>query len=48
MKPNISSQCWKQKESLIAKNELPQVRKDYDHARAAYRKIIVESFDGRK
>lgn len=48
MKPNISSQCWKQKESLIAKNELPQACKDYDHARAAYRKIITESFDERK
>jgi len=41
-------QCWSQKESLIAKNELPQARKDYDHARAAYRKIIAESFDDRK
>ena len=48
MNLNNSSQCWKQKESLIAKNELPQACKDYDHARAAYRKIITESFDERK
>ena len=41
-------QCWKQKEKLIAAKELPQARKDYDHARAAYRKIIGESFDDRK
>lgn len=40
-------QCWKQKEKLIAAKELPQARKDYDHARAAYRKIIGESFDDR-
>jgi hypothetical protein len=26
----------------------PQARKDYDHARAACRKIIAESFDERK
>jgi hypothetical protein len=48
MNPNNSSQCWNQKESPIAKNELPQARKDYDHARAACRKIIAESFDERK
>ena len=41
-------QCWKQKEKLIAAKELTQARKDYDHARAAYRKIIGESFDDRK
>ncbi|MGB0587870.1 MAG: hypothetical protein ACPGQC_14050 [Limisphaerales bacterium] len=45
MKPNISSQCWKQKESLNAKNELSQACKDYDHARAVYRIIIAESYD---
>ena len=36
-------QCWKQKERFIAKNELVDAIKAYDHARRAYQKIIKES-----
>lgn len=35
-------QCWSQKERFIQKSELQQARADYDHARAAYRKLLQE------
>ena len=36
-------QCWSQKERFIKADELDQARKDYAHAREAYRKILAES-----
>jgi len=39
-------QCWSQKERFIAKGdpkELEQAKRDYDHAREVYRKILSES-----
>jgi len=35
-------QCWSQKERLIKSNEKEQARQAYDHARAAYKKILGE------
>ncbi len=36
-------QCWSQKKSLIAKNEMQDAIAAYEHARKAYRKILAES-----
>jgi hypothetical protein len=35
-------QCWKNKERFIRKDEVAQAKADYDHARAAYRKLLEE------
>ncbi len=35
-------QCWSQKERFIKANELEQAKKDYEHAREAYRRILSE------
>lgn len=35
--------CWTQKESLIAEGERAEARDAYEHARAAYRRILAES-----
>ncbi len=36
-------QCWTQKKKLIAAGELAEAEKAYDHARAAYRKLVAEA-----
>jgi hypothetical protein len=36
-------QCWSQKERFIKSDELAQARRDYDHARETYRRLITES-----
>jgi len=36
-------QCWSQKEKFIKATELEEARMAYDHARAAYQKILGES-----
>jgi hypothetical protein len=36
-------QCWSQKGKFIKAGEMEQARLAYDHARAAYRKILGES-----
>jgi len=36
------NQCWTQKAPQIAKSELPEARKAYDHAREVYSKLIDE------
>lgn len=36
-------QCWSQKERTYAEAEKQQARRDYDHARETYRKILAES-----
>lgn len=36
-------QCWSQKEKFIKAGEMEQARLAYDHARAAYRRILSES-----
>lgn len=36
-------QCWSQKEKFIKAGEMEQARLAYDHARAAYRRILGES-----
>jgi hypothetical protein len=36
-------QCWSQKERTIKADELEQARKDYDHARQVYRRLLNES-----
>lgn len=36
-------QCWSQKEKFIKAGEMEQAKLAYDHARAAYRKILSES-----
>jgi hypothetical protein len=36
-------QCWKQKERFIAPGEMAAAREAYEHARAAYRRILEES-----
>ena len=36
-------QCWSQKKSLIAKNEMKDALAAYEHARKAYRRILAES-----
>ena len=35
-------QCWSQKEKLIKAGEREEARTAYDHARAAYQKILGE------
>ncbi|MBM3829553.1 MAG: hypothetical protein FJ406_03360 [Verrucomicrobia bacterium] len=35
--------CWQQKERTYAATELDQARKDYEHARQVYRKLLAES-----
>ena len=35
-------QCWSQKERHIKADELAQAKKDYDHARQSYKKILAE------
>jgi len=35
-------QCWSQKEHLYAAAELPQARRDYEHARQVYRNRLAE------
>jgi hypothetical protein len=35
-------QCWSQKERHIKAPELDQARKDYEHARQAYRRLLAE------
>jgi hypothetical protein len=36
-------QCWSQKERTYAPAEKEQAKKDYDHARQVYRKLLAES-----
>ncbi|HAM72382.1 MAG TPA: hypothetical protein DCM86_12130, partial [Verrucomicrobiales bacterium] len=36
-------QCWSQKERFLKPEELEQARSDYQHARAAYQRILEES-----
>ncbi|HTU23277.1 MAG TPA: CehA/McbA family metallohydrolase [Gemmataceae bacterium] len=36
-------QCWRQKKRAIRKSELAEAEKAYDHARAAYKKILAET-----
>lgn len=36
-------QCWSQKERHIKKDELPDAKAAYDHARTAYRRLIEEA-----
>jgi hypothetical protein len=36
-------QCWSQKQKFIKPGELEEARMAYDHARAAYQKILRES-----
>ena len=36
-------QCWSQKQRFIKADELQQAAKDYDHARAVYRRILSEA-----
>jgi hypothetical protein len=36
-------QCWTQKERFIKPDEIEQARKDYDHAREVYRRVVAES-----
>jgi hypothetical protein len=40
-------QCWKSKEPLIRASEIEAAKEAYDHARAAYAKIVDESYDDR-
>jgi hypothetical protein len=35
-------QCWSQKERHIKADELEQAKKDYEHARQTYRKLLAE------
>ncbi len=36
-------QCWTQKKKLIAAGEMAEAEKAYEHARAAYRKLVAEA-----
>jgi len=36
-------QCWSQKKGFIAEKEMAQAKKDYDHARQVYKKILAQS-----
>jgi hypothetical protein len=38
-------QCWESKSPAIRENERDAARAAYDHARAAYRRILNESYD---
>ena len=40
--------CWESKSPLIRKSELNSAREAYDHARAAYRRIVEEAHDDLK
>lgn len=35
-------QCWAQKQRFLKADELDQAKRDYDHARAVYRKLLAE------
>jgi hypothetical protein len=34
--------CWEQKKRKMRATELPEAEQAYDHARAAYRKLVAE------
>jgi hypothetical protein len=42
---NAVDRCWASKSPLIRQAELDAAKTAYDHARAAYRRILDESYD---